>query len=92
MKKTAAVVVKQPEIDPVPLEIMAQSIVAISEGIKKLRATRLNERALVLLIQHAAPSVGRFGTDPSSQKQVRAVLAGIEGLEREYLKPAKQRD
>ena len=83
MKK---VTVKQDEKKPVPVEVMAASIVSISEGIKKLRASPLNDRALVLLIQHACPQVNY---KPVSGKDVRAVLAGIEGLEREYLKPRK---
>lgn len=70
----------------VPTEILADSIVAIAEGIRKLRAGRLNERALLLLIQHAAPAPSSFRTKPVSQKDVRAVLDGIENLEAAYLK------
>jgi hypothetical protein len=91
-KQPPPVTVKQPEIDPVPLEVMASIIVAISEGVKALRRTRLTDKALYMLIAHAAPklSPGKYGTKvPPTVRQVRAVLEGIEALEREYLKPAK---
>lgn len=86
------VILKQPAppAEEIPVEVLAAEILSISEGIKKLRAGRLNERALLLLIQHAAPTVkqhGRFSGSPITAKQVKAVLTGLESLEREYLKP-----
>ncbi|CAN0152942.1 unnamed protein product [Phaeothamnion confervicola] len=80
------ITVKQNPASPMPVEVLADSIKAISEGVRKLRAGRLNERALVLLIQHAAPSPTG---SPLSQRAVKDVLAGIDALEREYLKPVK---
>lgn len=85
------VVLKQPEKpeEHVPIEVIADSIVAISEGIKKLRAGRLNDKALILLIVNSAPGYGGKYTQKKhvSAWQVKAVLDGLEGLEREYLKP-----
>lgn len=72
---------------PVPAEILADSIVAIAQGVRKLREGRLNDRALLLLIQHAAPSNNGVVL---TQREVTAVLAGIENLEREYLKPTRK--
>lgn len=85
------VVLKHNEEAPIAVEIIADCIVAIAEGVKKLRAGKLNERALVLLIQHAAPTikVGRYARTPISAKMVKTVLDGMESLEREYLKPKK---
>lgn len=83
----SAMKVTQDDAKPVPIEVMAESIVAISQGIRKLRAGPLNDRALVLLIQHAAPSHNGAAI---SQKEIKAVLAGIENLEREYLRPRKK--
>lgn len=81
------VVVKQDKDAPVPVEVLAAGILAISEGVKKLRAGRLNDNALVLLITHAAPGVGRgYAKKKISAKEVRAVLEGIEQLEATYLK------
>lgn len=74
------VIVKQVEGAEVPAEVLASSIVAISEGVKKLRAGRLNDKALVLLIQNAAP-----GNVPKSD--ILAVLDGMAALEKLYLKP-----
>jgi hypothetical protein len=76
-------VVKPDPNNPEPVEVIAAAIVAIYEGIKKLRAGPLNDRALLLLIQHATPG-------QVTAKQIRAVLNGIESLEEQYLKPKKK--
>jgi len=70
-----------------PIEVMEQSILSISNGINKLINGPLNERALVLLIQHASPKPKGFRAKPISGKEVRAVLQGIKQLSKEYLKP-----
>jgi len=80
MRKLA---VKQDPKEEIPTEIMAAEIVAISQGIKKLRAGRLNDRALFLLVQAATPSI-KF--KPISLKTVKAVFEGIENLEGTFLK------
>ena len=81
-------VVKIKQADPeVATEVLADSIVAISQGIKKLRMGRLNDRALLLLIQDAAPTIGK--TSPKkhiTQKEVKAVLDGIENLEKTFIR------
>lgn len=82
----AKVAVKQNPEKEVPTEVLAESIVAISEGIRKLRGGRLTDRALLLLIQDAAPSVGHRPPKPVSQREIKAVLEGIEGLERLFIK------
>ena len=83
------IIVKQDAEKPMPVEILAEAIKAISDGIKKLRSGRLNERALILLIQHAAPTVrtGRYTRTTITAKTVKTVLEGIGNLESEYLKP-----
>lgn len=85
MKKTQ-ITVKQPD-EPVELEILADSIVAISQGIKKLRSTRLKDNTLYLLIQHAAPSIGKYNSRKPSITEIRAVFDGIESLQKAHLKP-----
>lgn len=86
-------VLKQPASpeDSVPVEVIAQSIKAIAEGVEKLRKGPLNERAIILLIQHACPSVkvGRYSGTPISARTVKAVLDGMEQLKREYLRVKK---
>lgn len=82
MKKVS---IKQ-DIDPekeVPVEVLAKEIERISKGIAVLRTGRLNDKALLLLIQHAAPTIGgkRLGT-----KEIKAVLEGVEDLTTVYLR------
>lgn len=90
MAKTLRVT-QQPDAE-VPTEVLADAIVTIAQGVKKLRAGRLNDDALCMLIAYATPAVGK--TYPKKQvgkREVRAVLAGIEALERTYLKkPARE--
>lgn len=83
MKTAQKVTVKQPAppADEVPTEVIATALVAISDGITKLRSGALNEKAIVLLIQHAIPGEGR-----PNGKQIKAVLDAIEGLKHAYLK------
>ena len=73
----------EPEAE-VPTEVLAEAIVAISQGIKKLRTGRFNDDALCMLIAYAAPTMK--GSGKPSKREVRAVLDGIEALERTYLK------
>lgn len=83
-----SVTVKQGEVE-VPTEVLADAIVAISDGVKKLRAGKLKERALLLLIQDAAPSPkrGRYRTGQAIPiKTIKAVLEGMESLRAQYVK------
>jgi hypothetical protein len=66
--------------DETPSEVLAAAIVEMSQGVKRLRAGRLNERAIVLLV-HASTSV--------AQRDIKAVLNALESLEVEYLKPRR---
>ena len=76
-----AVKQKDPPAEEVPVEVIADALVAISDGIKRLRSGALNERALLLLIQHAIPQSDRL-----SVKQIKAVLDGAESLRSNYVK------
>jgi hypothetical protein len=76
MKKTKIKVV-QKENEEVVVDVLATEIVKISEGIKKIKAGRLNDKAIVLLI-HKASGV--------NSESVRSVLNGMESLEKEFLK------
>lgn len=80
--------VKNDDEKPVPVEVLAESIKAISDGVKKLRSGPLNDKCLVLLIQHAAPSLSGYNNRVGAC-HIRAVLEGIESLEKTYLKPKK---
>lgn len=69
-----------------PVEVMEKSIIAISEGIKTLRSTRLNDKALFMLIAHASPSYGNHPKTKICVRDVQSVIEGIESLESMYLK------
>jgi hypothetical protein len=81
----AKIAVKQNPEKEVPTEVMAESIVSLAAGIRKLRTGRLNDRALFLLIQDAAPTVGRNNTK-LSMRDIKAVFDGIDSLEGAFLR------
>lgn len=90
-----SVKITQPENSPaVPTEVIADAIVAIAEGVRKLRQGRLNDTALFLLIQHTCGT--SFGRNRSSSKipikTIKAVFDGIDSLSAEYIrKPVAKR-
>lgn len=71
--------IKQDEIKPIPTEVLAENILAIAQGVRRLRAGPLNDRALFLLIQHAAPT-------SLSLSNIKSVFEGIDLLEKTYIK------
>jgi len=83
--KTKEVKVVQDQQNPVPTEILAESIRTISEGIRKLRAGPLNERCLVLLIQESVCG-HQTGRKSLSRADIKAVLDATESLKQIYLK------
>lgn len=88
--KESPVKIVQSADKPVPVEVLAESIVAISDGIKKLLAGPIAEDTLVLLIQHAAPTIGsRYNRTNLGTREIRATLRGIEALAKVHLKPKK---
>jgi hypothetical protein len=67
--------------EPLATDKIADEVAAISEAVKRLRAGKLNDKALLLLISHASGQ---------SQSTVRAVLDGMEGMRAYYLKKNAQ--
>ena len=81
------VTIKQDKDAPVPIEVLAEAIVAISQGLRRLRKSSLNDKALILLITRACPAFGSSrNRQRVSAKQVRAVMDGIQILERTYMR------
>lgn len=70
----------QKEKEEVPVEILAKSIQEISDGVRKIRQSRLNERALVVLLKDATNL---------SKTDILKVMNSLETLDRMYLKPVK---
>lgn len=84
------ILVKQNPENEVPVEIIADSIVAIAAALKKLRTGRLNDKALYLLIQNAAPNVGgKYKSSPLNISSIKAVFEGIDSLSATYLRKVK---
>lgn len=85
------VTVKQTPDAEIPTEVLANSIVAISEGIRKIRSGRLTDRALFLLIRDAAPTYGaKYRTQSVGLSEIKAVIEGMESLEKTFLKKKSQ--
>lgn len=91
MAKKIAAVVNDAEMTTT---VLASEIASISAAVKRLRAGKLTDDTLVLLIQHAAPNVRRGGRGypgPISTKSVRAVLDGLENLHTAHLKQPEKK-
>jgi hypothetical protein len=78
--KTKIVKPVEPEKE-IPTEILAESILELSEGIKKVRAGRLNDRALFILLRDAT-GVGI--------NEIESIVDALENLDRRYLKPKEK--
>jgi hypothetical protein len=76
------VTVRQNEEEPVEVEVLAQAIVDIGKAAKRLAASRLNRKAVIVLLAHQT-GIG--------QTVISNVLDGIEALEADYLRPATKR-
>lgn len=82
---TTRAAVRQDPDNEIPTEIIAAHIVAIADGIKRLRSGKLNDKALFLLIQQASPTQGGSGARiPISV--IRDVFDGIDSLKATYLR------
>lgn len=76
MKKETIKIIKN-EKEPIPTEIIEQSIVDISEGMKRIQSGRLSRRAITVLIKDACGV---------SMGDIERVLNSLSSLERIYLK------
>ena len=89
MKPIQVSVVQNPD-SLVPVEVLAESIKAISQGMKKLLAGPLTEEVIVLLVTNASPQIGpKYSRSYITKPQVRAMLQGLESLEKKFLKVRK---
>lgn len=75
---SAGIKVTQDPESPVPVEIMAQSIMEIGAAVKRITRSRLNRKALVILVSHASKQ---------PQYIVERVFDSLESLEKTFLKP-----
>lgn len=76
MKRPAIKIIPD-ALNPEPVEVIAASVLAIADGMKKVNATRLTREALVTLIHdHSKVSKGT----------IRIVLNNLDSLARTWLK------
>lgn len=77
MKKTKVTVIQKDAENPVPVEIIADSIVAISKAMETINKTRLTRRAIVTLIAYESKI---------SRRDIEIVLNNLDRLEETWLK------
>lgn len=85
--------IKQDTSKSIPVELLASSLMTISEGIKRLRKERLNDRALFLLIQNAAPKNGPRSNSPQiTLQEIQCVIEGLERLEETFIRKPEPKE
>jgi len=72
-------VVKNEE-NPETIELLAQSIISVSEGFEKLQKSQLTQRAIVVLLQDG------IGQGKITKEQIRLVLDNLPRLKAWYIK------
>lgn len=77
MRNKQEVRVIQDETNPIPAELIAESIVAIGNAMRKINETRLTRRAIITLI-HEDSKIGR--------RDIEIVLNNLDTLEGQWLK------
>lgn len=75
-------VVQRQGVEPVPAEVIAQSIRNISDGFDRMARSGLTWKAIYLLVANASGE---------SQTTVKAVMFGLQELKRLYLNPPKSK-
>lgn len=76
MKKQPKVTIVNDEKEPIAVEILADSIVKVAKAAQDLLGSRLNERAILVLL-----------ADRTSQPKIKEVLEAAAGLEKAFIKP-----
>lgn len=61
-------------------------IVALSNGIKKLRSGRLNDKAIIALIWDSSSVMRGYSSSKISRVEIREILRAVEDLPAYYLK------
>lgn len=86
-KTQKTITVSTDEENPIPVEIVADSILSISDAIKKFNDSRLSRRAILVLIQdNCKPAGNGFNKKPVNMKTVEAVWDSIQSLRKAYIK------
>lgn len=78
--KATAPIIKQDKDNEVPVEILAKSIVEVSEAARKLLGSKLTKRAICILIKDSMTGSGL------PMKDIQTVLDCAANLDKRYLK------
>lgn len=76
--KPQTVTVKRNEEKPEPVEVIAQAIIDVSAAFKKVNSSRLEKRAIILLIKDMNPNL--------TIGDINSVLYNAAKLEETYIK------
>lgn len=74
--------VKQNEENPEPTEVIAEAIIKVADAMEKMKATKLTERAILLLIRDSIS--GNIGLG-----DIKTVLNAAADLKKNYIKSVK---
>lgn len=72
--------IKKDEQNPESVELLAKSIIQVSDGFEKFLNSELNEKALILLLH------GIIGTANISKSQIKLVLDSLPRLKAWYIR------
>ena len=67
-----------------PVEEVAEAIIRISDGVKKMMSTRLTERAIITLLHDMSGQVKR--------SDIQTVLRNLESMDKFWLKPLPKKE
>lgn len=84
LARTKTITVKVNEDNPEPLEILAQSIIDVSDAAKKMLSGRLKRSTIIILIQHACGN-------RVTRQQIEDVLDNTASLKDIYLVPPEKK-
>lgn len=88
---TKTITVKTDEENPLPVEIIAEAIIKISDAFEKINKGNLSRRALLLLIHDNCGTAG-YGHKKAkpTMKQIEEVLESVASLKKAYIKELKK--
>jgi len=76
----ATIKIKKDEDNPEPLELLAKSIIQVSDGFEKISRSGLTDRALIVLLQDI------IGSTKINKQQIGLVLDNLPRLKAWYIK------
>ena len=72
--------IKKDEDNPEPIELLAKSIIQVSDAFEKIQKSNLTERAIIVLLQDG------IGPSYINKQQIKLVLDNLPRLKSWYIK------